>query len=263
MPAPTDDLLNAAEAAYSGLRLTIEDPTDDELGTGTRRFSYAEGEWSVSGRARLEGSAVRLLGIEVQPASPEGVVTASMVNRIPVGRIVGSLQTLLALDKARREGPAAAETPQTPKPEKQRHGGKPRVTDEQLRELAEAYLAETAEGKPARPLARIAEQFGRPEETVRTWLARARKEGWLAPGVKGRAGGEPGAKLLTARLADELELGPHPEDEPLAEKMAREARRMRKQNEGVEKWEEMRRGTGRSSEGGPDDWWLTESPDAP
>lgn len=241
MPAPTDDLLSAAEAAYSGLRLTIEEPTDDELSTGTRRFSHTEGEWSVSGRARLEGNAVRLLGIEVHPASPEGVVTAAMVNRIPVGRIVGSLQTLLALDKARREGPGGPETKQAPKSEKQRHGGKPRVTDEQLRNLAEAYLTETAEGKPARPLARIAEQFGRPEETVRTWLARARKEGWLAPGVKGRAGGEPGPKLLAARLADELELGPHPEDEPLAEKMAREARRMQKQHEGVERWEQMRR----------------------
>lgn len=237
---PKDDLLNAAEAAYSGLPLTIEDPTDDELSTGTRRFSYSGDEWAVSGRARLEQNVVRLLSIEVQPPSPDGVVTASMVNRIPVGRIVGSLQTLLALDKARREGSGASEAPQSPKPEKQRHGGKPRITDEKLRELAEAYLAETAEGKPARPLARIAKRFDRPEETVRTWLARARKEGWLAPGVKGRAGGEPGPKLLTARLADELELGPHPEDEALAEKMAREARRMRKLNEGIEKWEQMR-----------------------
>lgn len=177
MPAPTDDLLSAAEAAYSGLRLTIEDPTDDELTAGTRRFSHEGDGWAVSGRARLEGSAVRLLNIEVRPTSSEGVVTASMVRDVPVGRIVGSLQTLLALDKARREGPSAPEAKQAPKPEKQRHGGKPRVTDEQLRNLAEAYLAETAEGKPARPLARIAEQFGRPEETVRTWLARARKEG--------------------------------------------------------------------------------------
>lgn len=260
MPAPKNDLLSAAEAAYSGLPLTIEDPTDSEISTDCRRFSYSEGGWTVHGQARLEGNAVRLLGIEVRPASPDGVVTAAMVNRIPVGRIVGSLQTLLTLDRARRGGaePAKAEKPA---PKSPRRGGRPRVTDEQLRALAEEYLAETAEGKPGRPVARIAEQLGRPEETVRTWLARARKEGWLAPGVKGRAGGEPGPKLLTARLADELELGPHPEDEPLAEKMAREARRMQKQNEGIRKWEQMQQMQREAAEregGDPDDWWLNQ-----
>lgn len=239
MPAPKNDLLSAAEAAYSGLPLAIEDPTDDELTSGTRRFSYSGDEWAVSGIARMEGSAAHVLSLEVRAAAPNGFVSASMVKSVPVGRIVGSLQTLLALDKARREGAGDAEA-EAPKPESSRRGGKPRVTDEQLRRLAEVYLDETAEGKPARPLSRIAEQFGRPEETVRTWLARARKEGWLAPGVKGRAGGEPGPKLLIARLTDELELGPHPEDEPLSEKMAREGRRMRRQNEGVAKWEEMR-----------------------
>lgn len=197
MPVAENDLLSAAEAAYSGLRLAIEDPTDDELSTGTRRFSYEEDQWAASGQARLVGNAVRLLSIEVQPASPEGAVTASMVNRIPVGRIVGSLQTLLTLDKARREGPGSVEVPQAPK--SPRRGGRPRVTDEQLRALAEEYLAETAEGKPGRPVARIAQKLSKPEETVRTWLARARKEGWLASGVKGRAGGEPGLKLLAAR----------------------------------------------------------------
>jgi predicted transcriptional regulator len=257
MPAPKNDLLSAEEAAYSGLPLTIEDPSDSEIATGRRRFSYTESEWTVHGQARLEGNAVRLLSIEVQPMSPEGVVTASMVNRIPVGRIVGSLQTLLTLDRARRGGAESVKA-ETPEPKSLRRGGRPRVTDEQLRALAEAYLAETAEGKPARPVARIAEQLGRPEETVRTWLARARKEGWLAPGVKGRAGGEPGSKLLAARMADELELGPHPEGEPLSEKIAREGRRAKKLNEGVEKWEEMRRMAGLSSEDGPDDWWLTE-----
>jgi hypothetical protein len=247
MRAQRNDILSAAEAAYSGMRLTIEDPTDDELTTGTRRFSYTEGEWAVSGQARMEGNSARLLGIEVRPASSEGVVTAAMLKSVHVGRIVGSLQTLLSLDKARREGAESAEQ-EVPKPKQPRRGGKPRVTDEHLRTLAEAYLAETAEGKPARPVARIAEQLGRPEETVRTWLARARKDGWLAPGVKGRAGGEPGQKLLAARLAERLELGPHPEDEPIAEKIAREGRRMKLQNEYLAE-EDRRPGFG-------NDWWL-------
>jgi hypothetical protein len=240
MSAPKNDLVNAAEAAFSGLPLTIEDPSDNEIATGRRRFSYSEGKWAVHGQAQMEGSAVRLLGIEVRPASPEGVVTAAMVNRIPVGRIVGSLQTLLALDKARRGGAESVKA-ETPEPKSLRRGGRPRVTDEQLRALAEAYLAETAEGMPARPVARIAEQLGRPEETVRTWLARARKEGWLAPGVKGRAGGEPGPRLLVARMADRLGVGPRPEGESLEDRIDRDVQRAQALGEGVEKWKQMRR----------------------
>jgi hypothetical protein len=240
MSAPKNDLVNAAEAAFSGLPLTIEDPSDNEIATGRRRFSYSEGKWAVHGQAQMEGSAVRLLGIEVRPASPEGVVTAAMVNRIPVGRIVGSLQTLLALDKARRGGAESVKA-ETPEPKSLRRGGRPRVTDEQLRALAEAYLAETAEGMPARPVARIADQLGRPEETVRTWLARARKEGWLAPGVKGRAGGEPGPRLLVARMADRLGVGPRPEGESLEDRIDRDVQRAQALGEGVEKWKQMRR----------------------
>lgn len=229
-PDPSDDLLRAAEAAYSGLPLAIEDPTDEELATGVRRFSYSEGGWAVNGRARMEGSAAQLLSIEIRPTPPSETVTASLVKAIPVGRITGSIQTLLALDRARRQGAVASET-REPEASQSRRGGKPSVTGDLLRELAEAYLSETSEGKPPHPLGRIAERFGRPEETVRTWLARARKEGWLAPGVKGRAGGEPGPRLLAARLTEQLELGPHPADELLDAKISREARRMKLQNE--------------------------------
>ena len=43
---------------------------------------------------------------------------------------------------------------------------------------------------------RMAEHFGKPEETMRTWVTRARKDGWLGPSAKGRAGAEPGHKLI-------------------------------------------------------------------
>lgn len=244
-------LLNAAERAYQGLPIVLQEPTADELEAGERRFTYEGPEWAVSGRVRDEEGGPRLLSLEIRPADPDGAVSAALVRGVPVGKIVASLRTLLSLDRSHREaygpaGPFSREyTPLADNPSKTpRRGGKPAVSDERLREVAEAYLVETAPGMPARPLLRLAEKFGSPEETVRTWVARARKEGWLAPGVKGRAGGEPGQKLLAARLTDELELGPHPEDEPITEKIAREGRRMRKINEGIAKWEEMKASSG-------------------
>ncbi|AWT47581.1 hypothetical protein HXP45_26800 [Streptomyces actuosus] len=56
-------------------------------------------------------------------------------------------------------------------------------------------MRETAPGKPQGATRRLSEAYGRPEQTVRTWIARARKEGWLGPSAKGRAGAEPGPRL--------------------------------------------------------------------
>ncbi|MET7890620.1 hypothetical protein [Streptomyces mirabilis] len=153
------------------------------------------------------------MSLEIRAAEPDGAVSASLVRNVPVGQITASLRILLTLDRARRDGvsynfpsgppPGYKYTPLVDDPPKQpRRGGKPAVTEDRLRAVAEAYLAETAPGKPAHPLGRLAEQFGSPQETVRTWISRARREGWLAPGVKGRAGGEPGPKLLSAQLED-------------------------------------------------------------
>lgn len=211
-PPPTmGDLLKAAERAYQGFPITFEEPTPEELEAHERRFAYEGPEWAVSGRVRDEEGGPRLLSLEIRPTDPDGAVSAALVRGIPVGKIVASLRTRLVIDRSYREGvrydsPSGARYEYTPlvedPPKPQRRGGKPAVTDERLRAVAEAYLAETAPGQPGRPLPRLAEKFGSPEETVRTWIARARKEGWLAPGVKGRAGGEPGPKLLAAQLAE-------------------------------------------------------------
>ncbi|GGW68471.1 hypothetical protein GCM10010503_52300 [Streptomyces lucensis JCM 4490] len=126
------------------------------------------------------------------------------MKNLPFGRIVSSVQTPLALEEARRGGTQLPATePVAPRQEtgRPRRGGRPLITDDLLRQLAEVYLEETAEEKPAGALRRVAAKFDRPTETIRTWLARACKEGWLAPAVKGRAGGEPGPKLLVYRMA--------------------------------------------------------------
>ncbi|MFJ5174775.1 hypothetical protein ACIP68_13125, partial [Streptomyces griseoviridis] len=93
---------------------------------------------------------------------------------------------------------------------------------------------------------RVATQFGRPTETIRTWLARARKEGWLAPAVKGRAGGEPGPKLLVYRMAHDSgvpapEVGVHiPDDETDAQREAREQRMYDFAEDAGKLWEDLR-----------------------
>ncbi|MEV5792687.1 hypothetical protein [Streptomyces sp. NPDC052192] len=213
-PPAFGDVLAAAQRAFTGLPITLEEPTEEELEAAERRFAYATSDWSVQGRVRDDEGGPRIVSLEIFPPEDEGAVTASVVRSVPVGQIIAALRTLLPLDRARREGvrydsfapgppPGYAYTPLVGDPPKvPRRGGKPAVTDDHLRAVAEAYLVETAPGQPARPMERLAKKFGRPEETVRTWIARARKEGWLAPGMRGRVGGEPGPKLLAAQLAE-------------------------------------------------------------
>lgn len=88
------------------------------------------------------------------------------------------------------------ETPPTPGlPTQPARSGRQPMSDDFLRSLAVAYLRETTHGKPPGALKRLATEFDRPEETVRTWLARARERGWLGPSRKGRRGAEPGPRL--------------------------------------------------------------------
>jgi transposase len=36
-------------------------------------------------------------------------------------------------------------------------------------------------------------------KTINNWIARARNEGWLGPAAQGRAGADPGPRLLEAK----------------------------------------------------------------
>ncbi|MFJ7069865.1 hypothetical protein [Streptomyces sp. NPDC101115] len=243
-PRP-EDVIRAAERAYTGLPITLGEPA----GVDPRPFSYDDGSVTISGAARLTGQTVRITRLEIRPDDPDAAISAVQVKNLPFGRIVSSLQSLLALDAARREGAplSATETaPRPAEPKQPRRGGRPLITDDLLRRLAEAYLVETAEGKPAGSLARLAEHFDRPVQTIRTWIARARKEGWLAPAVKGRAGGEPGPKLLTYRMAEQAgvaapAVGLHlPDDETDDQRQAREQRTHDFAENAGRLWEEIR-----------------------
>lgn len=69
------------------------------------------------------------------------------------------------------------------------------LTDERLREVALVYLSEASKGA-AKAMSRVAERYDKPEQTVRQWVARARRDGWLAPGIRGRPMVEAGPRLV-------------------------------------------------------------------
>ena len=72
--------------------------------------------------------------------------------------------------------------------------GRPRLPDDQLRDVAVAYLAELQNGRGV--LRRLGERFERPEPTMRDWVRAARREGFLTPAKKaGSRGALPGPRL--------------------------------------------------------------------
>lgn len=71
------------------------------------------------------------------------------------------------------------------------------LDDESLREVAFAYL-NALEVAPRGPVQRLADELGEPSkrQKIASWVARARREGWLTSAVPGRAGADPGPRLI-------------------------------------------------------------------
>jgi hypothetical protein len=127
------------------------------------------------------------LELKTEPSSGSGV-TGQLLRRIQIGDILHVVRAHVALE-AHRTSETATEEPSA------QRVGPGALSEELLRAVAVSYLAETAPGRPTGAVKRMAKEFGRPDETVRSWIARARKSGWLGPSVRGRAGAEPGPRL--------------------------------------------------------------------
>jgi hypothetical protein len=207
-------IVGEARRTYSGLPLQLDEPDAE----GNRDFSYfiSDASLNVSGTAATfpVSEGPRITRLEITPADDNAELTAGIMKHVPLGAITVSLRSLVALerseqmiDEARRnidELPNVAAAlireatsqvqPALEKP--RRHGGREPLTDDLLRDVALTYLEETGPGKPKKPLERMAAKYDKPEETVRTWVSRARKAGWLGPAMRGRAGAEPGPRLL-------------------------------------------------------------------
>lgn len=112
--------------------------------------------------------------------APTGI-TLRMLRDIPFAAIVADVRGRITVDL-----PPAGALPVT--------SGHTRLSDDLLRQVALVFIEETGPGKDGRAMQRTAARFGRSEDTVRQWVAKARSRGWLAPGYKGRSGGEPGPR---------------------------------------------------------------------
>lgn len=119
-----------------------------------------------------------------------------MIREVRLGALLDSVRAAVSTAIAPSIAVAAGDI--------SKRGGRQALSDELLREVAVLYLTETAPGRPSGAVGRMAERYGRPVETIRTWLSRARSAGWLGSSIKGRSGAQPGPRLSEVSL-EELE----------------------------------------------------------
>lgn len=177
------------------LSLDISESEDPNHFTFSARPAVAEADrsWRIHGDVyRTEhGLKVSRIEVDTDPAGPVEV-TGTLMRQIPIG-------TLLDYVRGRVSATIAEDIPEMPAAALAVRSGRVELTDDFLRDVALSYLRETAPGKPQGATKRLAEAYGRPEQTIRTWISRSRKAGWLGPSAKGRAGAEPGPKLRAGK----------------------------------------------------------------
>lgn len=192
------------EAVENLLPVRLYHPVDTAEDGVVAHFSFeADGAWSIFGDVTRGPHGLVISRMEILPAETSSGVTAGLLRKISVGEVLSAVRAKAAWETARREGTRVL-LGEEPAPglfnegdeQPARRGGRAPMSPELLRDVALAYLRETAPGAPAGAIRRMGEQFDRPEETIRTWVTRSRKDGWLGPSAKGRAGAEPGPKLM-------------------------------------------------------------------
>ncbi|MFC8265387.1 hypothetical protein ACFUIZ_06650 [Streptomyces cinereoruber] len=173
------------------LSLDISETGDPDHFTFAARPATKERDrsWRIQGDVYRtdQGLAVKRVEVDTDPDG-SAEVTGTLMRQIPIG-------TILDYVRGRVSATLAKDIPGMPAAAMAVSAGRTEMTDGFLRDVALSYLRETAPGMPRGATRRLAEAYGRPEQTVRTWLSRARKEGWLGPSAKGRAGAEPGPRL--------------------------------------------------------------------
>ncbi|MFJ9536636.1 hypothetical protein ACIRPX_05195 [Streptomyces sp. NPDC101225] len=180
--------LGTAHDSTPQLATAVQTTDDPEVFTFTSK-PLAGGDWSVEGTASRTAGGLVISSLDVRADGKAlSGVTAAMLRKVPVGVILNHVRA----DVTRMSPPEPKDEGAKRPP---RRGGRAALSDDLLRGLALAYLRETSPGSAPGALGRLAAEFERPEGTIRTWLARARADGWLGPSVKGRAGAEPGPRL--------------------------------------------------------------------
>lgn len=191
LPSMTTDQTGASSNSGSERgQVQLTSAIDGPAGTLVS-FRWQGDEIAAVGDVSRRQTGLVISRLEVLSPSSEPVgLTHQLLRKVPLGKILAAARARLAQNESAHltlaGGPSASTLPP----------GRVQVTDDLLRQVASAYLEETRPGKDRAVLQRLAERFGRPKGTVRTWLGRAREEGWLGPGVQGRMGAEPGPRLL-------------------------------------------------------------------
>ncbi|MEU6244837.1 hypothetical protein [Streptomyces sp. NPDC047024] len=165
-------------------------PTKQDQPAVALRFSWSGTDSDVSGDISRGDAGLAITRVEVNSRLPAGI-THQLVRKIPLGEILALGRAHLAA----LEVPADVRPAPTPLPP-----GRVLMTPELLREVAQAYIEESGPGKDRAVFQRLEARFQRPKGTLRTWIAKARDEGWLGPAVQGRGGAEPGPRLSEWQL---------------------------------------------------------------
>ncbi|WP_052440033.1 hypothetical protein [Streptacidiphilus albus] len=206
-----DDIL-ATQAEVEAARTQLFKPTDEAKARGVVvQFERHEDEFVISGDVSRGDAGLVITRAELSAPASTGI-THRLLRRAPLGDVLEDVRKYVLYEEARRRGVQAI-LGEEPAPGVFSEGdaipqtaGRTVMSGELLRAVSLAYLQETAPGKDPGALQRMSERFERPEGTMRTWITRARKEGWLAPGAKGRMGAEAGPKLR-AWVAHAIEMG--------------------------------------------------------
>ncbi len=172
----------------------VADITADPFGCAVANFTCTArtAACEVSGIVTRGPQGLAVDRMEVESGDWAGLNTRLLAS-LPLARILAEVRPHFAARPA--EDVCAAEVAAAPAARRNA------VSDPLLMVVAMSYLRETAAGQPAGALVRLAAEFGRPEKTVQRWIARARQDGWLGPGSRGRVGSEPGPRLLALRSA--------------------------------------------------------------
>lgn len=184
-----EDVVTGAERSGPTIRASLTSSGGDTV--ATFECEPPSSEWLASGDVSRKDQGLVISRLEVRPGTnAAGGVTGGMMQKVPVGQILRHVRAELGPDAE-----VSTTLPDIELARRIREGGRVSLDDELLRAVAHRYWLYTGPGQPPGAIKRLAADFNRPDETIRTWVARARREGWLGPSVKGRAGAEPGYKL--------------------------------------------------------------------
>lgn len=178
-------------------RTRFAEPFDEDVWVN---FHTQKDDWTVEGEIIQGPQGLAIRSIQIETSSPLGVAQG-ILRTFPIGEVLGQARALLAKGIDREAtAPEAAPCSCGCRAHSDRLDGSryTAMSDDFLRRVALAWIEEAVSEKRGAAMDRMAARFDRPTGTLRTWITRARRDGWLAPAARGRVGAEPGPKLLAA-----------------------------------------------------------------